>query len=926
MTDKAYVFRLIGEPGSLLTTTEATARAIDQLSAKNDGLATSQAKVAAATKPAEQAVKSLGVSAGQTAAAMRQLPAQFTDIVTQLAGGQSPLLVLIQQGGQIKDSFGGIGPTLTALRAAINPVTIAIGAAAVAVGALGFAAYAEQQRVDALNKGLLLTGNYAGVASGQILALSRNVAATANTTVGSARDALQAVIDTGAFGPKLLEPTSTAVARLASLTGESAAKIAADFATMGDGVAKYAAEHNRSMHLITAAQYEQIKALEQAGKAEEAQGVYLTALNTRLAEHDKSIGTVGRAWQDAKKWASEYFSWVQGTFSATTVDRQLELERARLKNLEQSNASRGTFGLSGRFDQEISDSKATIAALERSKALSEQVAKATAESQKRQAEGIAGSQVVDEINKQIDKRSQLTKEIERYTVAVQKMRAANDPKAPNAEQEARAIALLREKYKTSDEKKAEALDNRFTERLVALQQEGVRLDAEIKSYDLYGHSVDKARLAVLNLDIAQGKLKGISADKIKQLQTLASADDAKDRALEQAKANAEVTKSIEVLRSQAEAKAMNARETEIAQRIADMESKGIKVGTEAYIENAASIRTWVDIKHDAILARKLANDQLQNDAEIARLEQETRLLGASSLERQKATAVLKLQAEAEKDLAANPGARAQILDDLTDRTDKLTVAIERNYEASRTLDAGLREALNRYQEDAANQASYASRVVEGGLSRAEDALSNFAKTGKVKLGDLWRFFADEFIRQQSRIALASATSGGGFLQGILGLVGGGLSIDTSGYSFNGGAGTTNAAGISGGRAGGGDVQRGGLYPVNEKGPELLTQGGRDFLMMGGAGGYITPLRDRPSTVAANGARAGSGGNVFVSVQNLGDGKARVEETKVGDDRYVKVVVDRAVGEVDRRIASGGSTARAMASRGVNTDGALLRRA
>ncbi|MCG3358889.1 phage tail length tape measure family protein, partial [Neisseria meningitidis] len=32
--------------------------------------------------------------------ALRQTPAQITDIVTQLAGGQSPFLIMIQQGGQ----------------------------------------------------------------------------------------------------------------------------------------------------------------------------------------------------------------------------------------------------------------------------------------------------------------------------------------------------------------------------------------------------------------------------------------------------------------------------------------------------------------------------------------------------------------------------------------------------------------------------------------------------------------------------------------------------------------------------------------------------------------------------------------------------------------------------------------------------------
>ena len=33
---------------------------------------------------------------------------EVTDVATQLAGGQNPWLILLLQGGQVKDSFGGI--------------------------------------------------------------------------------------------------------------------------------------------------------------------------------------------------------------------------------------------------------------------------------------------------------------------------------------------------------------------------------------------------------------------------------------------------------------------------------------------------------------------------------------------------------------------------------------------------------------------------------------------------------------------------------------------------------------------------------------------------------------------------------------------------------------------------------------------------
>lgn len=88
---------------------------------------------------AEQANRKIEMSARQTAFAMRQLPAQMTDIAVGLASGQSPFMVLMQQGGQLRDVFGGIGPAIGAVAGyagrMINPFTVA----AAAVGTLGYA-------------------------------------------------------------------------------------------------------------------------------------------------------------------------------------------------------------------------------------------------------------------------------------------------------------------------------------------------------------------------------------------------------------------------------------------------------------------------------------------------------------------------------------------------------------------------------------------------------------------------------------------------------------------------------------------------------------------------------------------------------------------------------------------------------------------
>src|SRR5690606_13533295 len=75
--------------------------------------ATAFGEVAAGAAKATKEVDALGkrfdyttLSAKQTTAALRQVPAQLTDIIVSLQGGQAPLTVLLQQGGQLKDVFG----------------------------------------------------------------------------------------------------------------------------------------------------------------------------------------------------------------------------------------------------------------------------------------------------------------------------------------------------------------------------------------------------------------------------------------------------------------------------------------------------------------------------------------------------------------------------------------------------------------------------------------------------------------------------------------------------------------------------------------------------------------------------------------------------------------------------------------------------
>lgn len=87
----------------------------------------------------DEGLSKTGISARQTETALRQLPSQFTDIFTSLAAGQNPLLVLLQQGGQIKDSFGGIGNTVDVLGGKVKGFFSSIAGSSAGIAGAGAA-------------------------------------------------------------------------------------------------------------------------------------------------------------------------------------------------------------------------------------------------------------------------------------------------------------------------------------------------------------------------------------------------------------------------------------------------------------------------------------------------------------------------------------------------------------------------------------------------------------------------------------------------------------------------------------------------------------------------------------------------------------------------------------------------------------------
>ncbi|HNB42709.1 MAG TPA: phage tail length tape measure family protein [Burkholderiaceae bacterium] len=344
-------------------------QSIDTLSASSPQ---AQAALAAATGQ----INTLGVSARQTAAAMRTLPAQFTDIATQLAGGQSPFLVLLQQGGQIKDSFGGIGNAAKALGSLLTPARVAFGGVAAAAGVLALAYNKGAEESKAYNAALINTGNAAGVTRDQLAGLAQSVGGVVGTQ-GQAADALAQLAATGKVAGAQLGLAAEAAIRLQRDAGQGVGETVKIFSELGKEPLQASIKLNESTNYLTISVLEQIRALEQQGKTAEAaalaQNTYATESIARTKELEANLGTLERAWRDAKEGAASFWDAALGIGRADTADKRIKELQGNLAQL--AAAGQKDYLLFGSADKD----RAELAGLQASKAAAEAEAKRKAE-------------------------------------------------------------------------------------------------------------------------------------------------------------------------------------------------------------------------------------------------------------------------------------------------------------------------------------------------------------------------------------------------------------------------------------------------------------------------------------------------------------------------------------------------------------------
>ncbi|HAX1997184.1 TPA: phage tail tape measure protein, partial [Escherichia coli] len=246
------------------------------------------------------AAQKAGISVGQYKAAMRTLPAQFTDIATQLAGGQNPWLILLQQGGQVKDSFGGMIPMFRGLAGAISLPMVGVTSLAVATGALVYAWYQGDSTLSAFNKTLVLSGNQSGLTAERMLTLSR-AGQAAGLTFNQAGESLAALVSAGVRGGEQFDAINQSVARFASASGVEVDKVAEAFGKLTTDPTSGLTAMARQFRNVTAEQIAYVAQLQrsgdEAGALQAANDIATKGFDEQTRRLKENMGTL-ETWAD----------------------------------------------------------------------------------------------------------------------------------------------------------------------------------------------------------------------------------------------------------------------------------------------------------------------------------------------------------------------------------------------------------------------------------------------------------------------------------------------------------------------------------------------------------------------------------------------------------------------------------------------------
>jgi len=811
----------------------------------------------------------------------------------------------------------GAGTGAAGLLAILAPLALATAA----VGGLAYAYHRGSEEQDTYNKALILTGNFAGKSADQLGDMARQVGATVGTT-GQAAEVLALLADNGKIaGDSFLGITQAAVS-MQEATGKAAKETVAEFAKIADDPVKASAALNEQYHYLTASVYSQIAALEKqgdhAGAVKLATEQYADAINERTP----------RILENLSFWEKGYNAVARAADSLKNIGRpdlDSDIEQARR---DLAGAQSGDVGLFQNKQEMIDLYQNRLNMLEDQKAAQADIAKWEGEQAKAQADAMSSMAKVDALAKSAwtneQKRNDAIKEYKRQIEDIRKV-APNDPRLNQAVID-KNLANINDQFK--DPKAA-----------------GTQVD-------LTGFNNAKNNLAVITEEYKNAQKE---LDAAQKAGLVSQADYALKREALIGNERDEVTAAYEAEIAALEAAkgkktTTAAQSIQLDQKIADARAGMIKAQKDAdsQLEVLATNETGRLAKQErAISSYVQALGQQQRALELAG---KRAVLGVGQGDRQNALngelnsqqdrfaqQVLELEnqrSDPSRNMSDEEFARKSQA--LADANKKATDQIRQNYAdveaAQGDWTKGATSAWANYLDSARNIAGQTNALFGNAFSSMEDAVVNFAMTGKGSFSD----FTKSVLADMARIATRTAAS-----EGLSALFG--LAASAAGSYFGGAssAGSTQA-GYSGDLSGftPGSIQaKGGAWSggvqmfangaaftnsVVSK-PTAFGMAGGGIGIMGEAGEEaIMPLTrtagGQLGVRAVTGGGGGSGGNVYnfpvaVSVQTSGAGGTTQEDTTQMGKGIQQAAKAEAEIAIARGLQPGGAIWRVINGRG-----------
>ena len=246
---------------------------------------------------------------------MQTMVYTFNDVTASLASGISPMTILMQQGGQVTQAFGGIGATLRAMPAAVSafvtPTVVGVGAIVGVLGGAAMAAAAYREQQDMLVRSLNGVGRSAGVTADGLRQLGNIGAAQAGITAGQGVEGAGLLAGAGLNGA-LMGPLLAQSKKYAQGTGQDLSdalkEMAGAFADPVKGADTLAARLGN----LDGRTRETIRSLTAQGDIFGAQQALLGKFSEGVSELTTRTGALGKAWEAVKGGASSAYQTIGG--------------------------------------------------------------------------------------------------------------------------------------------------------------------------------------------------------------------------------------------------------------------------------------------------------------------------------------------------------------------------------------------------------------------------------------------------------------------------------------------------------------------------------------------------------------------------------------------------------------------------------------